>query len=232
MCALRMILIKRLRYSGAAATRSPCAAGETCSHEDQRGSDPDDACRQPAAPARPAGADRGARESASGSTRRPSSLRLAGAVRDVVKQQVEIGIDSVCDGEQSKISYTFYTCATASRALARLAVADRHRRAAADRGASRHPRPPRFHGAAARGARRHVVVRRRRGAVLHRSGDLPEPRPARDRYQEPRRRGRGRAPGRGVYERRPRPASSPRKFVPGPLLPERGRLRRSARRRV
>jgi len=34
--------------------------------------------------------------------------RLAGAVRDVVKHQVDVGIDSVCDGEQSKISYTFY----------------------------------------------------------------------------------------------------------------------------
>jgi 5-methyltetrahydropteroyltriglutamate--homocysteine methyltransferase len=34
--------------------------------------------------------------------------RLAGAVRDVVAQQVAAGIDSVCDGEQSKISYTFY----------------------------------------------------------------------------------------------------------------------------
>jgi 5-methyltetrahydropteroyltriglutamate--homocysteine methyltransferase len=35
-------------------------------------------------------------------------MRLAGAVRDIVRQQVETGIDSVCDGEQSKISYTFY----------------------------------------------------------------------------------------------------------------------------
>src|SRR5271168_915603 len=34
--------------------------------------------------------------------------RLAGAVRDVVAKQREVGIDSVCDGEQSKISYTFY----------------------------------------------------------------------------------------------------------------------------
>src|SRR5205823_790442 len=34
--------------------------------------------------------------------------RLAGAVREVVGQQVAAGIDSVCDGEQSKISYTFY----------------------------------------------------------------------------------------------------------------------------
>jgi 5-methyltetrahydropteroyltriglutamate--homocysteine methyltransferase len=34
--------------------------------------------------------------------------RLAEAVRDVVAKQVAGGIDSVCDGEQSKISYTFY----------------------------------------------------------------------------------------------------------------------------
>jgi 5-methyltetrahydropteroyltriglutamate--homocysteine methyltransferase len=34
--------------------------------------------------------------------------RLAAAVRDVVAKQVAAGIDSVCDGEQSKISYTFY----------------------------------------------------------------------------------------------------------------------------
>jgi 5-methyltetrahydropteroyltriglutamate--homocysteine methyltransferase len=34
--------------------------------------------------------------------------RLAEAVRDVVANQVAAGIDSVCDGEQSKISYTFY----------------------------------------------------------------------------------------------------------------------------
>jgi 5-methyltetrahydropteroyltriglutamate--homocysteine methyltransferase len=34
--------------------------------------------------------------------------RLAQAVRDVVKQQIAAGLDSVCDGEQSKVSYTFY----------------------------------------------------------------------------------------------------------------------------
>ncbi len=34
--------------------------------------------------------------------------RLTRAVRDVVKHQIAAGIDSVCDGEQSKISYTFY----------------------------------------------------------------------------------------------------------------------------
>jgi 5-methyltetrahydropteroyltriglutamate--homocysteine methyltransferase len=36
------------------------------------------------------------------------AAKLAGAVRDVVRQQVAAGIDSVCDGEQSKVSYTFY----------------------------------------------------------------------------------------------------------------------------
>jgi 5-methyltetrahydropteroyltriglutamate--homocysteine methyltransferase len=34
--------------------------------------------------------------------------RLAEAVGDVVARQVAAGIDSVCDGEQGKISYTFY----------------------------------------------------------------------------------------------------------------------------
>lgn len=34
--------------------------------------------------------------------------KLAAAVRFVVHKQVAAGIDSVCDGEQSKISYTFY----------------------------------------------------------------------------------------------------------------------------
>lgn len=33
---------------------------------------------------------------------------LASAVRDVVEKQVAAGIDSVCDGEFGKISYTFY----------------------------------------------------------------------------------------------------------------------------
>ena len=33
---------------------------------------------------------------------------LAGAVRDIVEKQVAAGIDSVCDGELGKISYTFY----------------------------------------------------------------------------------------------------------------------------
>jgi 5-methyltetrahydropteroyltriglutamate--homocysteine methyltransferase len=36
------------------------------------------------------------------------AVRLARAVREVVERQVAVGIDSVCDGEQSKISYTFY----------------------------------------------------------------------------------------------------------------------------
>ncbi|MBV8779589.1 MAG: cobalamin-independent methionine synthase II family protein [Alphaproteobacteria bacterium] len=36
------------------------------------------------------------------------AAQLSAAVRDVVARQVAAGIDSVCDGEQSKISYTFY----------------------------------------------------------------------------------------------------------------------------
>src|SRR6516162_11161652 len=34
--------------------------------------------------------------------------RLAGAVREIVAKQVAAGIDSVCDGELGKISYTTY----------------------------------------------------------------------------------------------------------------------------
>jgi 5-methyltetrahydropteroyltriglutamate--homocysteine methyltransferase len=36
------------------------------------------------------------------------ATRLAAAVREVVAKQATAGIDSVCDGEMSKISYTFY----------------------------------------------------------------------------------------------------------------------------
>jgi 5-methyltetrahydropteroyltriglutamate--homocysteine methyltransferase len=36
------------------------------------------------------------------------AARLSAAVEEVVAKQVACGIDSVCDGEQSKISYTFY----------------------------------------------------------------------------------------------------------------------------
>ncbi len=40
--------------------------------------------------------------------RQAFDARLTQAVREVVDRQVAAGIDSVCDGEQSKISYTFY----------------------------------------------------------------------------------------------------------------------------
>src|SRR5205807_9165012 len=36
------------------------------------------------------------------------AARVAAAVDEIVGRQVAVGIDSVCDGEQSKISYTFY----------------------------------------------------------------------------------------------------------------------------
>ena len=49
-----------------------------------------------------------AREVGQGFDAAAFEARLSGAVRDVVKQQIATGIDSVCDGEQSKISYTFY----------------------------------------------------------------------------------------------------------------------------
>ena len=49
-----------------------------------------------------------ARETGQGFDEAAFEARLARAVREIVEQQVAAGIDSVCDGEQSKISYTFY----------------------------------------------------------------------------------------------------------------------------
>ena len=49
-----------------------------------------------------------ARERGEATQERAFEERLAAAVHDVVARQVAAGIDSVCDGEQSKISYTFY----------------------------------------------------------------------------------------------------------------------------
>jgi len=49
-----------------------------------------------------------ARERAEAFEQGAFEARLAGAVQEVVAKQVAVGIDSVCDGEQSKISYTFY----------------------------------------------------------------------------------------------------------------------------
>src|SRR6267154_3049217 len=49
-----------------------------------------------------------AREAGQGFDEAAFEVRLAAAVRDIVEKQIASGIDSVCDGEQSKISYTFY----------------------------------------------------------------------------------------------------------------------------
>jgi 5-methyltetrahydropteroyltriglutamate--homocysteine methyltransferase len=49
-----------------------------------------------------------ARETGEGFDPAGFEARLSDAVHDVVRKQIECGIDSVCDGEQSKISYTFY----------------------------------------------------------------------------------------------------------------------------
>jgi 5-methyltetrahydropteroyltriglutamate--homocysteine methyltransferase len=49
-----------------------------------------------------------ARESGQGFDQAAFEVRLERAVREVVQKQVDAGIDSICDGEQSKISYTFY----------------------------------------------------------------------------------------------------------------------------
>jgi 5-methyltetrahydropteroyltriglutamate--homocysteine methyltransferase len=47
-------------------------------------------------------------EAGEGFDRRAYEARLANAVREVVAKQVAAGIDIVCDGEMSKIAYTFY----------------------------------------------------------------------------------------------------------------------------
>ncbi|HEV2302993.1 MAG TPA: cobalamin-independent methionine synthase II family protein [Stellaceae bacterium] len=49
-----------------------------------------------------------ARERSEGFDPAAFDRRLAEAVREIVQRQVDLGIDSVCDGELSKISYTFY----------------------------------------------------------------------------------------------------------------------------
>jgi 5-methyltetrahydropteroyltriglutamate--homocysteine methyltransferase len=49
-----------------------------------------------------------AREVGTGFDAAAFDTRLSTAVRDIVRQQIAAGIDSVCDGEHSKISYTFY----------------------------------------------------------------------------------------------------------------------------
>jgi 5-methyltetrahydropteroyltriglutamate--homocysteine methyltransferase len=75
--------------------------------EAQQRSHSRDPCRQPAAPARLL-ALLEAQEEGRAVDRQAYRSRLAAAVRDVVARQVAVGIDSVCDGEMSKISYTFY----------------------------------------------------------------------------------------------------------------------------
>jgi 5-methyltetrahydropteroyltriglutamate--homocysteine methyltransferase len=49
-----------------------------------------------------------ARETGRGFDQAAFEARLAGAVREVVAKQMSAGIDSVCDGELGKISYTTY----------------------------------------------------------------------------------------------------------------------------
>ena len=49
-----------------------------------------------------------AREAGHEFDRKAFETRLTNAIREVVAKQAAAGIDCVCDGEQSKISYTFY----------------------------------------------------------------------------------------------------------------------------
>ncbi len=72
--------------------------------------------------------------------------RVAQGVSDIVAKQVEAGIDSVSDGEpKSKIMRTRSMSAIASRASAEAEGVDIASPPQTG-GASRHPRPPRFHG--------------------------------------------------------------------------------------
>jgi 5-methyltetrahydropteroyltriglutamate--homocysteine methyltransferase len=50
------------------------------------------------------------RETGQGFDQAAFETRLAEAVREVVAKQMAAGIDSVCDGELGKISYTTYVC--------------------------------------------------------------------------------------------------------------------------
>ena len=49
-----------------------------------------------------------AREAGQGFDPDAFAARLSGAIDEIVAKQVATGLDSVCDGEQSKMSYTFY----------------------------------------------------------------------------------------------------------------------------
>ncbi|MGH7094009.1 MAG: cobalamin-independent methionine synthase II family protein [Stellaceae bacterium] len=50
----------------------------------------------------------GAKEAGAAYDQTAFDARLSRAVNEIVEKQTACGIDSVCDGEQSKISYTFY----------------------------------------------------------------------------------------------------------------------------
>jgi hypothetical protein len=139
-----------------------------------------------------------AREAGRGFDEAAFEARLAAAVRDIVEKQVACGIDSVCDGEQSKISYTFYVRhRLAGIGAFRGAEVDKPPQTGAHRDLLDHP------DAAERLIRaRRRLVRARSGAVLRGPGDVSRPPAARHRSQKSRRRLRRGAPGRSLHERR------------------------------
>ena len=95
---------------------------------------------------------------------------LAASVHEIVRKQVAAGIDSVCDGELGKISYTFYVRHRLSGiGVFRGGDNDQPPQTAAHRDLLDHPD---FHRASEPEARRHLVVQPRGGAVLCRPGRL------------------------------------------------------------
>ncbi len=122
---------------------------------------------------------------------------LAGAVCEVVAKQVAVGIDSVCDGELGKISYTTYVRHRFSGIGAfRGGDNDKPPQTAAHRDLLDHP----DHMQRLNEVRGTSWFSRAGGSVLHRAGRLSRPTAAGDRPEEPCRRLRRSKTGRSFYE--------------------------------
>ncbi len=143
--------------------------------------------------------------------------RSAAAVAEVVQQQVASGIDIVSDGEMSKSSYTFYVRHRVTGIGMNKEAAEKGRDIMIGRDQIEHPD---F-------AARNANFRGRRFPGLHRPGELCRPRPARARSGASGRRGEDGEADRGVHDRAL--ARHPHALRHRYLLPQRGRLCRSAR---
>ncbi len=170
---------------------------------------------------------RRARPGGRSSRRRSTPVSPPRSTRSCSKQ-VAAGIDSVCDGELGKISYTFYVRHRLSGIGAfRGGDNDQPPQTAAHRDLLDHPD---FHAAAATrsaAAPRGSAARRCRAASARSPTGSPA---ARRRSGQPRRRLRRGQADRGVHERGL--AGGADQVRARPLLPERGRLCRSAGRRA